>query len=178
MEIIALFLSPIIPVLITLCWQKRKEKRDAKIRLFTTLMAFRKSYPISYEWAQSLNLIDVIFSDSPQVVDRWHKYFDNLQEKSPASVGERRTHLYLELMSEMAKELGFDQLQQTDIDKFYVPQGHGDQADLNYKTQKEFLRVLENTSRFETSPRSTAPTGDLSRAVVPEQPSRDDPQRN
>ena len=52
MEIIniaAIILGPIAAVGITLWWQQRKEKRDAKIRLFTTLMAFRKSYPISYD---------------------------------------------------------------------------------------------------------------------------------
>ena len=148
-EIIAILLSPIVPVLITLWWQKRKEKRDAKIRLFTTLMAFRKSYPVSHEWAQALNLIDVIFSDSQKVVDRWHKYYDNLNDEHGAGA---RIHLYLELMSEMSRELGFPNLQQTDIDKFYVPGVHGTQADLNAECQREWLRVLNATAKFETTP--------------------------
>jgi hypothetical protein len=155
-EILAILLSPIIPILITLWWQRRKEKRDAKIRLFTTLMAFRKSYPVSYEWANALNLIDVIFSDSPKVVDRWHKYYDNLNDEHGAAA---RIHLYLELMSEMARELGFRQLQQTDIDKFYVPGVHGTQADLNAECQREWLRVLKNSARFETSPREPPDEG-------------------
>jgi hypothetical protein len=54
-------------------------------------------------------------------------------------------------MSEMARELGFVNLQQTDIDRFYVPEVHGSQADLNAECQREWLRVLKNTSRFETS---------------------------
>lgn len=153
-NIIAIMASAVIAVAITLWWQARKEKRDAKIRLFTTLMAFRKAYPVNYEWARALNLIDVIFSDSPEVVARWHRYFDNLEDKNPAALN-RRIHIYLELMSEMAKELGFPNLQQTDIDKFYVPQSHADQADINAKIQNEWLRVLKNTARFETSSRGT-----------------------
>ncbi len=46
----------------------------------------------------------------------------------------------------MAQSLGFPKLQQTDIDKFYVPGAHGKQADLNLKIQEELLRVLENTA--------------------------------
>jgi hypothetical protein len=150
-EIIAILLSPVTAVCVTLWWQRRKEKRDAKIRLFTTLMAFRKSYPLSYEWANALNLIDVIFADSPTVLDRWHKYYDNLQDPSAPSLSARNSK-YLELMSEMAKALGYTKLQQTDIDKFYIAEAHGAQADINAEFQREFLRVLKNTSRFETSP--------------------------
>ncbi len=149
-EVIAIVLSPVTAVCVTLWWQHRKEKRDAKIRLFTTLMAFRKSYPVSYEWANALNLIDVIFEDSPTVLDRWHKYYDNLQDPSEVSRSSRN-YKYLELMSEMAKELGYKKLQQTDIDKFYVAEVHGAQADINAECQREWLRVLKNTSRFETS---------------------------
>jgi hypothetical protein len=58
-------------------------------------------------------------------------------------------------MSEMVRELGSSNLQQTDIDKFYVPEIHGAQADLSAECQRELLRVLKNTSRFETSTVST-----------------------
>lgn len=152
LQVIALLLSPVTAVCVTLWWQSRKEKRDAKMRLFTTLMAFRKSYPISYEWANALNLIDVIFEDSPTVLDRWHKYYDNLQDPGVPSVA-ARTSKYLELMSEMAKALGYKKLQQTDIDKFYIAQAHGAQADLNAECQIEWLRVLKNTARLETCPK-------------------------
>lgn len=156
LQVIALLLSPVTAVCVTLWWQHRKEKRDAKVRLFTTLMAFRKSYPLSYEWANALNLIDVVFEDSPTVLDRWHKYYDNLQDPSGPSMAARNSK-YLELMSEMAKELGYKKLQQTDIDKFYIAQAHGVQADLNAECQIEWLRVLKNTARLETAAISAPP---------------------
>ena len=150
-EIIAIFLGPIAAVCITLWWQQRKEKRDAQIRLFLTLMAFRKSNPVSYEWAQSLNLIDVVFSNSPKVTERWRKYYDNLRDRSPDALNER-IPIYLELMSAMAKAVGFRNLEQTAIDRFYYPEAHGKQAELNADCQTEWLRVLKATSRFEAIP--------------------------
>ena len=55
-------------------------------------------------------------------------------------------------MSEMARELGFPNLQQTDIDKFYTPDVHGTQHDLNAECQRELLRVLKNSARLEPAP--------------------------
>lgn len=144
---LAITLGPVTAVVITLCYQRRKEKRDAQMRLFITLMAYRKSYPISYEWAQSLNLIDTVFSTVPKVVERWRQFYSFLQRQNPSQTElADQHHKYLELMSEMAKYLDFPNLQQTDIDRFYIPIAHGDQAALNYKIQTEWLRVLENTA--------------------------------
>ncbi len=147
-NIVAIILGPILAVIITLAYQKFKEKRDAKMRLFLTLMAHRKSYPISYDWVQALNLIDVVFANHSQVVKLWHEYYDYLHEETKKFT--KRDHKYLELLSEMARCLNYKNLQQTDIDKFYTPIAHGDQAALNYKVQTELLRVLENTGAFQT----------------------------
>ncbi len=54
-NIIAIITGPLFAVLITLWWQERKEKRDKKVNLFTMLLAYRKSYPVSPEWARGLN---------------------------------------------------------------------------------------------------------------------------
>jgi Family of unknown function (DUF6680) len=159
-NIAAIIFGPVFAVVITLWWQQRKEKRDAKIRLFTTLMAFRKAYPISYEWARSLNLIDVVFADSATVLDQWHQYYAFLQRQNlnPNELQEQN-HKYLELMSAMAASLGFRKLQQTNIDKFYIPQLHATQADLNATCQMEWLRVLRSTSHFVVVPRTTVEAG-------------------
>ena len=37
----------------TLFWQRRKEKRDAKMRVFTNLMMHRKASPPTYDWVNS-----------------------------------------------------------------------------------------------------------------------------
>lgn len=146
-------LSPVIAVLVTLWWQNRKEKRDQKAQLFLKLMAHRKTWPPSVQWTDSLNTIDVVFFDDPKVLDLWHRHYEGLCNLSTMPNPQVVQHLYLEMLFEMAKTLGYKSLQQTDIDKFYSPQIHGNQAELSHKCQTEFLRVLENTAKFEVSPR-------------------------
>ena len=150
LTIIAIVISPFVASWLTLVWQDRKEKRDARVRLFTTLMAYRKSYPISREWAGALNLIDVVFADYPQVISRWHELYDLLHANSVG--GERRVHKHLELLSEMASSLGYKRLKVTDIDKFYIPEIHGLEVDLNTACQQEWYRVLKNTNNMIVAP--------------------------
>lgn len=141
--IIALFAGPVAAVAITLWYQKRARKQEAKERLFSTLMAHRKSNPPTIDWATSLNLIDIVFSGNRNVVEKWHEaYAISLQRPWNQ---ERWNHSYIELLSEMGKVLGYKRLQQTDIDRFYAPEAHGTQAALQKEIQDEFLRVLKAT---------------------------------
>jgi hypothetical protein len=147
-NIAAIIIGPIVAVVITLWWQDRKEKRAAKMRIFTTLMALRKSIPIRHEWVNSLNLIDVVFADCPEVVNRWQEYYSLLQRPQPSpQEQEGQLHKYVELMSAMADSLGFANLSQVAIEKFYVPQAHGMEAEMNAQILVESLRVLQNTER-------------------------------
>lgn len=144
--IVALVLGPVIAVVITLWSQKRSERRLAKLQLFVTLMANRRAAP-SREWVNALNLIDVIYANETRIVQLWHQLYDalNIQPFNNQTF----THKYLDLLSAMANSLGYSSLKQTDIDKFYMPQGLGDQAALSIDTQKEWLRVLKATSTLQ-----------------------------
>lgn len=146
MNIIAVIIGPIIAVSITLWYQSRKEKRTAKISLFLNLMAHRKSNPPTFERVNSLNLIDVVFSGHPKVLQLWHEYYDLLHTQ-PANF-KLWEHKHIDMLSEMGQALGYKKLKQTEIEKFYTPVAHGTQTELNEKMQREFLRVLENTASF------------------------------
>lgn len=147
--IIALFSGPIAAVLITLWHQDRKQKIDANKRVFLTLMAHRKALPPNPEWVNALNLIDVIFHDCPQIVALWHEYFALLcQIHNWEESTQQREHKYLELLSAMAQSLGYRDIQQTDMDKFYSPKGQADLVQLQLKIYQELSRVLENTEHF------------------------------
>jgi hypothetical protein len=152
-EIFAIFFGPIIAVSITLWWQNRKEKHDAKLRLFVTLMAQRKTTPPTYDWVQALNLIDVVFAKDRRVVQLWHELFHLFENRERTQT---QDHKYIELLSEMASVLGFRKLQQTDIDKFYYPQSYIDALLAQNEAQAEWLRVLKNTEHFLAQPRSLA----------------------
>jgi len=141
-NIIAVIVGPIVAVSITLWYQGRKEKRDTKHRAFLLLMAHRKSIPPSSVMVEVLNTLDVLFADNRQIVELWHKYY-TLLGQPPC---EDRQHTWLELLAAIAEDLHYPTVKQTDIDKFYIPQGHLDQFELQGNIQNEFLRVLQNTS--------------------------------
>jgi hypothetical protein len=73
--IFALFAGPAIAVIITLWHQSRTTKKEAKQKLFLDLMSNRKSMPPSQQWVNALNLIDVVYQDSPIIVRSWHDLF-------------------------------------------------------------------------------------------------------
>lgn len=148
----AIVLGPVTAILISLYFQQRRAKRDAKEHLFLTLMANRRANPPTYEWAGSLNVIDVVFADHEKVVTLWHEFYAILCQEKPSL--QTQDHKYLQLLSEMASVLGYKKLQQVDIDKFYLPRVHGSFADAQAKTANEWLRVLENTHHFVVAARA------------------------
>ena|ERR1700733_4099116 len=153
LTIIALIAGPAIAVIITLWHQSRTSKREAKQKLFLDLMSHRKSWPPRQEWVNALNLIDVVYQDSPTIIQYWHTLYQVIVTKPWNN--ERYTHAYLDLLSAMAKEVGYKGLTQTDIDKFYSPEALGDAASIQAETQKEFLRVLKASESF-SAPRKLA----------------------
>lgn len=66
-QIIAVAVIPIIVWVLGIKYQDRKAKKDAQLRVFLTLMADRKSNPITKEWVDAINIIDVVFQDNKEV---------------------------------------------------------------------------------------------------------------
>jgi hypothetical protein len=147
---LAIFLGPLAGVLFTLWFQSRKERRDAKQQLFLVLMSERKNHFVPREITKALNQIDVVFADRPQIKSLWHKYYGLLSQPP----GEERNHTWLELLAAIAEDLGYKGLSQVDLDKFYIPQGHVDDAEFQRKVGAQWHRVLENTERFIVVPRA------------------------
>ncbi len=143
-SIIAIITGPIFAVIITLWYQKRNEKRNSKMQLFMSLMAHRKEFPVNQEWVNALNLIDVIFVSNKQVVTLWHDYHDLLYRLDRDFEGENRK--YLDLLLAIAHDLGYKDILQTDIDRFYTPIGLGDKKKMGEDIQKEYLQFLKNAN--------------------------------
>lgn len=147
---LAIFLGPLTGVVFTFWFQSRKDRSAEKHKLFITLMGERKGIGISREMANALNTIDVVFSDNSIVVELWHKYYALLSQPP----GQERQHTWLELLTAMASDLRYLNLKQTDLDKFYIPQGHVDDAEFQRKVATQWSRVLENTERFLVVPKN------------------------
>lgn len=151
--LVAMVSGPVFAVLITLWNQERTQKRQAKLQLFLTLMAHRKSIAAPLERTNALNLIDVVYADDSKVVALWHHLYELLGQKPEGVNVEAKNHTYIDLLSEMAKVLGYKNLQQTDIEKFYVPQDAGDNAQMQADLPKELLRVLKATESLSAVPK-------------------------
>jgi hypothetical protein len=130
-------------VFLTLKWQARQEKRDSKLNLFTTLMMHRKADPPNQAWVNALNLIDVVFYDSPKVLECWHKLYSILSDE-PQVGTEAHRHQYISMLYEMGKVLDYANLQQIDIDKFYSPKIYAQQAQVNAMMQGEIMAFFRN----------------------------------
>jgi len=147
--VVAIVFGPVSAILISLWYQNRKQKLETKEKLFIALMAHRKSFPPPQELVNALNLISVVFEDCSKVVKQWNEYYDLLNQIQTWDENKKqREHKYLELLSEIARSLGYRAIQQTDIDKFYTTRFHGEQYEIGTEIQKEWLRVLKNTASF------------------------------
>lgn len=145
-DIVAIVLSPVFAVSITLVYQSKKQKKDAKRWLFLNLMAHRKKLVRTAQFCDSLNSIDVVFYNNPTVLKAWGVYFENLCLSKEISDSAKTELLFLELLHEMGHILGYKNLKQTDIYKYYVPQGHGDAYHVDEQLRLELLRVLKGTA--------------------------------
>ena len=134
-QIIAVAIIPIIVWVLGIKYQDRRTKKDAQLNLFLTLMANRKSNPITKEWIDALNTIDVVFQDNIKVRHAWREYLDSLNNKSPNS-------FLLDLLSEMSMAVGYGNLKQTEIDRFYLPVYFTNQLKANEDLTQSFQKTL------------------------------------
>ncbi len=139
-QILAVAIIPIIIWILGCKYQDRKAKKDAQLNVFLTLMSDRQSNPITKEWVDALNIIDVVFQDNKKVRQAWREYLDSLNEKSPHF--DSSNSFRLDLLSEIAKSLGYKNLKQTEIDRFYSPKYFGSQMSRQEILFQENLRVL------------------------------------
>ena len=92
------------------------------------------------EWVDALNTIDVVFQENKKVRHAWREYLDSLNEKSPHF--DSSNSFRLDLLSEMAVSLGYKNLKQTEIDRFYSPKYFGSQMSRQEILFQENLRIL------------------------------------
>lgn len=145
-QIAAVAIVPLIVWWLGNEWQDRKAKEDAKRKLFFTLMANRQCNPLSKDWVDALNMIDVVFQDDKKVRMAWRAYYDSLD---PSSQYNKSTNSFLlDLLSEMANSLGYKNLKQTEIDRAYTPQGFIDNSNIQNALQKELYRVLMSSKNY------------------------------
>lgn len=148
-QVIAVAIIPIVVWLMGIFWQNRKAKYDAKRSLFFTLMANRKVSPPNKEWVDALNTIDIVFQDNKKVRKAWREYYDSLDERS--QYYSDSNSFKLDLLSEMANALGYKDLKQTEIDRFYSPKYFANVQNSQNALTSELIRVLSHSKSYAES---------------------------
>ena len=160
-NIIAILISPVVAVLISIRLQDRKEKRQQKIWLLHTLIAARHT-PITDENVRAFNMIDIVFWDKPSIRRLWKEYFEMLNNAGLNNeLGWRqRKAKHLELITEMAGLLGYKKaISSLDVDRIYYPEGLGKSLDRNEAIANELLRVLKASTGFSLTSNAAARGG-------------------
>lgn len=127
----AVYYAPLKAVEVGRKLNDEQNQLKAKTDLFLNLFSLRGN-PMSYTFVNALNQIDIVFQDSPNVLNAWQKLYDSLNQKNLINSVETWNLLRTDLLSQMAQSLGYNKLKQTDIQKNYSPQGHADESYENW----------------------------------------------
>jgi hypothetical protein len=151
--IVAIIRGPIIALRIQRELDEEREKKNRKLWIFKTLMAYRATR-LSPFFVQALNLIDIEFdSESEKFVrDSWKELQDHYADWGRKTAAERQTagstlidradDLLADMLVKMGSSLGYA------FDKVYIkkasyyPEGLGDMELEQHALRKGLLRVL------------------------------------
>jgi hypothetical protein len=148
--LLAVLLSPLVAVLVSMWLQDRKEQRERQLSILGTLVATRHEPTVSAEVVRSLNLIDLVFHDKRSVRGLWHEYYDMLSNEGLNNPNgfEQRNKKNKELIAEMARVLGYGKdVSYLDVDRIYSPVGTWTQFERSEELQAELVRVLRATAK-------------------------------
>lgn len=148
-NVVAIVLSPIFAVFITMWITTRNEKRKEKMEVFKHLMVSR-AIPCTIEYVKTLNSLDVIFADSPKVRVAWKDLFNEYAKNNSDtySILSKRT----KLIETIARDLGYDDKIAWDeiIANPYIPNWlveEWKQNDLLREGQKGFVELVKNATQ-------------------------------
>lgn len=122
---------------------KDKSKRDLFLMLFSL-----RGNPTHQNFVSGLNQIDIVFEDSPAVLEAWGKLYDSLDVPSQNNAVQNWELLRTELLSEMAQHLGYQKLKQTAIQRNYVPQAHFDSVKNDQYYNNAMTAYYESGAKF------------------------------
>ena len=124
-NIIAIIVIPIFAVLIGQWLQNRSEKRKDKVRVFSHLMSYRAIGYVDQQSVNILNLIPIVFNDDKNVIEKYNIYLKSLNIKTedfPQKQKEIENNK-TKMLEEMAKNLGYKNINWEIILNPYLPQG-------------------------------------------------------
>lgn len=156
--VFATLAGPVLAVLVTRKIDERRRRRERKEDVFRVLMATRRA-TLSPERVRALNMVEIEFH-GVEPVALAHKdvmLHINVPRPLPTDWDERHRRLLTRLLSEIAKDLGY-QLGQLDVlEGGYYPQGFAD-IDLEQRAvRRALIDVLSGNRPLTVSPAGPTP---------------------
>ena len=156
-NVIAVFLSPIIALLISKYLQDRGEKRRDKMDIFKTLMTGRL-HSWDKDSIDALNMIIVIFSDDKNVINAWKAFRSTTKNGSSAQISTAK----VKLMEIIGESLGYkNKVTWEDIQDPYKPMGFAEKLKEEEEIRKWQVEQMrrEKQKSSENSPKNDKPKG-------------------
>lgn len=154
-NIIAIIISPIIATLITLYISKKNEIRNEKLKILRVLMVTRLNRAC-LEYANALNLIDIIFYNSRNVRQSYKELLE-MYNKGNVSDTEFSTK-NLKLIESIIKDIGYSKkINWDEISLPYAPQWYFRDLEKNEENKKITFLIGQILNNFMQSQQSTSP---------------------
>ncbi len=143
-SIIAILISPLIAVCVTVWLEKRRSKRNDKMELFQVLMTQRGIHE-SYAWVNALNSIHIIFSENKAVLDALDNLLSTTNVKSPEDMNlVDFDNKKIKLLEVIAKVLGYSNINWEQIKTPYVPRWMVQEQAFNSTMKEAQLKYAES----------------------------------
>jgi hypothetical protein len=147
--IAAILVGPILAVATQFIWQRVRQKRAAKMWVFSTMMSLRAS-PANAEFVRAANSIDVVFYKNEDVRERWKKTlaYVNSDAYKPENYTPKAFEVFKDFLAELLTEMAKDLSYQCDFTHFknqaWLPKWIREADDENARVRKGLLAALEN----------------------------------
>lgn len=147
-NIVAIVLSPMLAVGLTIWLTKKNEKRKEKMEAFKQLMVSRAIFN-SIDTVKLLNCIDVIFADNKKVQIAWKDLYEEFANPNMETV--RVFSKQTKLIEEVAKDLGYKNIEWNKIiSNYYLPRWLSvelEQSNKMREGQNSIIELVKNAAQ-------------------------------
>ena len=145
LNLIAIFIIPVVAVIVGQHLQNRAEIRNDKMHIFKVLMTSR-IYGWTQESVHCLNIIDIVFADDKKVRDAWKDLYDKYCVENPDETQIKKIqNAQYKLLETMTNSLGYkDKVTWETIQNPYIPKGMLQQINERNQSQQAYNNLLLN----------------------------------
>lgn len=145
LNLIAIFIIPVVAVIVGQHLQNRAEIRKDKMHIFKVLMTSR-IYGWTQESVHCLNIIDIVFADDKKVRDAWKDLYDKYCVENPDETQIKKIqNAQYKLLETIANSLGYkDKVTWETIQNPYISKGMLQQINERNQSQQAYNNLLLN----------------------------------